>query len=97
MCLMELGRTSEVAAELDRCQKFLSQSELYGPLELLGVLIARAVLIAEQDPQGALDLLARVEAQRGRWVLPFGLDADREALASRLTDARANPPVVCDG
>lgn len=85
ICLIEVGRRAEAAIELDLCQDFLAASELYGPLELLGVLAGRALLLADEDPPAARNLIDRIEAQRGRWVLPFGLDADLANLAERLS------------
>ena len=84
VCLRELGRVKESAAELAEAREVLAAAELFGPRELLGVLVERAVHIAADDPIRAAALLASVRAHRGRWVLPFAMDSDLERLVPTL-------------
>ncbi len=91
VCLRLLGEDS--AVELRAARDDLVSSPLYGPRELLGALVERAVQVADSDSQLAAELLATVAAHRGRWVLPFGMDADLQSLLPRLP-AASTPPVA---
>ncbi len=85
----ELGE--DTASELGSARDDLVSSPLYGPRELLGALVERAVQVADEDPQLAAEMIASVQARRGRWVLPFGIDHDLQALLPRLPAPEATP------
>jgi len=80
------------AAELQAAHDDLVSSPLDGPRELLGALVERAVQVANREPRLAVELIATVQAHRGRWVLPFGMDADLQALLSRLPEPQGPLP-----
>ncbi|MFN2626351.1 MAG: adenylate/guanylate cyclase domain-containing protein [Mycobacteriales bacterium] len=89
VCRRELGQDS--AAELRAARDDLVSSPLYGPRELLGALVERAVQVADDDPHLAAELIASVQAHRGRWVLPFGMDRDLQELLPRLPATTGSP------
>ncbi|HVE98562.1 MAG TPA: hypothetical protein VNA12_05220, partial [Mycobacteriales bacterium] len=89
VCRRELGEDS--AAELRAARDDLVASPLYGPRELLGALVERAVQVVDSDPRLAAELIATVQAHRGRWVLPFGMDHDLQALLPRLPATAGTP------
>ncbi|HVE62291.1 MAG TPA: adenylate/guanylate cyclase domain-containing protein [Mycobacteriales bacterium] len=84
VALAAVGRHAEAADLLPNARDVFAASELYGPRELLGVLVARAGEVADVDPARAAELLASVHAHRGNWVLPFAMDARLDQLLKRL-------------
>jgi predicted ATPase/class 3 adenylate cyclase len=78
-----LGKTPD-EAELRACRDALIASPLYGPRELLAVLVEHAINIALEEPDRAANLVATVQNHRGRWILPFGMDADLAELQDKL-------------
>jgi len=91
VCLRQLGQPLP-PAELADCRDLLAADELFGPRDLLAVLVERAVEVVDTDPDKAAALVASVQAHRGRWVLPFGMDADLQALLPTLPPLPAEPP-----
>lgn len=89
VCLRELGRGSEAGADLQAARDLLAEDLLYGGLNLLAVLVERAVQVAPVDPARAAALLGCVAAHRGAWVLPWWMDREIPPLEEQLLPAYA--------
>ncbi len=83
-CQRQLLQAIHPAGELLSCRNLLADDELYGPRELLGLLVEQAQQLALDDSAAAARLMGTVDAHRGSWVLPFSMDIDADALRTRL-------------
>ena len=88
VCRSRLGVDVSEAALAD-VRSLLAADQLYGRLELLGVLAERAVRIVEEGPERAAQVVGCIAAHRGRWVLPFSMDRDVQLLEARLLPTHA--------
>jgi hypothetical protein len=81
---LDRGRPNLATADEGAARDILAGEELY-LLELLGCLVAEALVVEESDPTRSARLLGSVQAHLGPWTLPFDLDDDAARLAHRLT------------
>lgn len=80
---LRAGRADLALADVTAAREALQDEELW-LLELLGCLVAEALVLEPTDPARSARLLGSVEAHLGPWLLPFDLGAEATALAGRL-------------
>jgi len=80
---LDCGRADLALEDVTAARKVLQDEELY-LLDLLGCLVAEALVLEATDPGRSARLLGAVQAHRGSWLLPFDLDDDAARLTGRL-------------
>ncbi|MDQ1687722.1 MAG: hypothetical protein QOK42_697, partial [Frankiaceae bacterium] len=83
----DMGDSDRALADLDAARPLLLASMFRGTLDLQVALVLRARIAEADDPARAALLLGCVEANKRDWVLPFGVNADYEALRERVVGA----------